>query len=118
MGTISLNEFIKDERYNYLKDLNIDILKVNLIKEEMNINIVLNSDRFINKNTFQDLGRLFGEKLEDFSIVLDINYDIDHEKIKDNQGYIEEIRNIISKTVPSSSSWIKDLNYKIEEDSF
>ena len=118
MKNVSLKDFINDERYFHLKDFNIHVSKVNLVKEKMEINISLKSAKFINIEIQKDREALFQEKVEDFTIMVDIDYAIDVEKNKKNKEYIEEIKEMIFNNIASSSSWIKNLRFKIEEDSF
>lgn len=118
MDKINLGKFIKGEKYLYLNNFNINITKVELIRKDMKLFILANSDKILDNKVKKDIESLFRENLEGFSISIDINYNIDFKETKNIDDYIKSIKNLILTTIPSSSSWIKNLNFKIQKDSF
>lgn len=112
---ISLNGIIKDEKYNYLKEFNILISGVKIIKESMDLYLDLESNHMLNTEEYNDLVRLLQDNFSDFNLKIDISY-LDLVDNLDINLYIDSIKQIIQSSIPSSTSWINDLKWDKKED--
>lgn len=116
MKSIKLRDLIKNEKYDYLKELEIEVIKVNIIKEKMKLVLTLESTTMLDNSYYKDITTLFKEIFNSFEIIIDIRYSIDINDEKNMNIYVENIKRIIMKDIPSSSSWIDDLNYSVHND--
>lgn len=105
---ISLNQMIRDEKYNYLREFNIQIIGVKINKEEMQLHLQLECDNILDPDQYKGLTELLTNSFNDFSLTINIDYKVDIEKM-DINSYFENLRNIIQESIPSSGSWIKGL---------
>ncbi len=112
MKEISLSEFIQDDKYSHLKNKDLNIVQVEILKDEMDMNLKCVSQEVLENNEVSDIERMFCEKFQDFNINLKIEYDckLDGENMK---CYIRNIKEIILASTPSSKSWIDDLEFEL-----
>ena len=116
MKSIYLKEVIKDGKYEHLKNLDIKIVNVEIIKEKMELVLKLNSNEIINNKTLKEIRKFFQEIFDDFSIRLFMKYLIDINEEHNLKIYIDNIKDIIQEEIPSSSSWIEALKYEVDND--
>lgn len=115
MKNIKLKELIKDNKYKHLKNVNIEITRVKILKEKMKLLLTLKAQELINEVISEDIYKLFNDLFNDFNIELNLVYELDIYDEDNFQEYIKNLNRIIRKEIPSSRSWIKDVEYKIED---
>lgn len=115
MKNIKLKELIKDNKYKHLKNVNIEITGVKILKEKMKLLLTLKAQELINEVISEDIYKLFNDLFNDFNIELNLVYELDIYDEDNFQEYIKNLNRIIRKEIPSSRSWIKDVEYKIED---
>ena len=98
---------------NILVDLNIEKLfvkKVKIYTHSKTISIILISKKLMLEQDLGKIKRVLEERFQNFNILLKIKYDIptNIENIMDQ--YWDNLSYYIEKEIPSSSSWIKDLD--------
>ncbi|NLC02864.1 MAG: PHP domain-containing protein, partial [Tissierellia bacterium] len=112
---INLNGIIKDEKYNYLKEFNIQISGVKIIKESMDLYLDLESNNMLNPAEYNDVVRLLKDNFPEFNLNIDITY-LDLVDNLDINLYIDSLKQVIQSSIPSSASWINDLKWEKKED--
>lgn len=116
MKKIYLREIIKDDRYAHLKTIDMAIVEVEIIKETMELSLRLDSEVIIENTVIEDIKKLLSETFKDFDVKLNIRYLVDMNRDNNLNKYMDIITDIIEEEVPSSSSWIKALQYRVEGD--
>ncbi|MGN9164070.1 PolC-type DNA polymerase III [Tissierellaceae bacterium HCP3S3_D8] len=111
-----LREIIKDDRYAYLKTIDMAIVEVEIIKETMELSLRLDSEVIVENIVIEDIKKLLSETFKDFDVKLNIRYLVDMNRDNNLNKYMDIITDIIQEEVPSSSSWIKALQYRVEGD--
>ena len=101
-------------------DLNIEKLfveKVEIYTHSETIKVVLISKKLMIEQDLEKITKVLEERFQKFNILLKIRYDIptNIENIMDK--YWDNLSYYIEKEIPSSSSWIKDLDWKINGNS-
>ncbi len=115
MKKIYLKSIIKDREYEHLKNMNITIDEVEIVKETMTLSLKLNADEIIESTILEDIENLFSNIFGDFNIKLIIVYSLDICK-DDNLGkYMDIIKELIQEEIPSSSTWITELEYRVKD---
>ncbi|WP_353095271.1 PolC-type DNA polymerase III [Tissierella praeacuta] len=112
-----LSQLIIEEGFNEIKDLEIVINKIKLIKKTMSLIIYLESSKLINNVIADKINKIFKDKFAEFQILIKIQYNIKgniEEKIK---FYESNLLEIIKTDIQSSSSWIEGLKWEISNDS-
>lgn len=110
---VLLKDLVTNEKYNHLKTCNIIVKKVSVIKSSMELilNLEVNDDI---EEKINDLNIMFSEIFKDFKVKLNIE-----EKISFNENNIDNfltnINEIILEKIPSSGSWIKSIEWEVEE---
>lgn len=124
MGVYSLSNFIrirlvdmiKDNKYSHLKDIDIVIDKVEILKESMELNISMESSRILEAFEVTDIKEFFQENFINFNINLEVKVKNDEIKEIDIEKYFERLNLILQERVASSKSWIKDSKWEKKED--
>src|SRR5699024_219677 len=116
MKTIRLGNIIKGSQYAYLKDLEIDIINVKIIKDKNELHLFLQSKNIIDIDLYEDINLFFKSVFHSIDIKTYIKYlaDIHEEKVL--KLYFNNIKKKIQEESSSSNSWIDGLDYKIEND--
>ena len=117
MQKINIAKLIKEEKYKYLNNYNIDIYRVEINKNNMKMNLFLESDRILSKNSIDDIERLLKSSFTDFFIETNIKYNIDFKSDGITENYIDSLREFIKDIIPSSISWIEGIKFDLLEDS-
>ncbi len=113
MQKISISELIKDDKFNNLKELNLSIYRVLVIKEEMTLKFFLETGNILNQKSVNDLSQLMTISFPAFKIEIDIKYHIDIKSKEIVQLYMNSIKEFINVKIPSSISWIEGLKFNI-----
>ncbi|HLR21410.1 MAG TPA: PolC-type DNA polymerase III [Tissierellaceae bacterium] len=115
MKSIKFKELVIDDKYKDLKNINVQIVEVKIVKSRMELLLNLQSKEIINDDLYKSLYNFFREKFEDFNIKLHLRYDLNIQDDNNFRKYKEIINSIILDQIPSSRSWIKDLKYRIKD---
>lgn len=118
MKTIELKEFINKNKYKGLESLELKLVKVEIIKEKMELLIFFSADLFIDEEKKRLITAMFKEYFPKFSIKLKISYNQISISEEFMEIYIEEIKSIIIKEIRSSSSWVGDTLFSFEDRNF
>lgn len=116
-GSLCFKELIKDEKYNNVKDLDISIKKVEIVKNKMDLLIYLESTNIIKEIEYIDINNMFNEMFEEFKADIRIRYKIEGINIEKIKFYEESLVEFIKSKIQSGSSWIEDLQWEISDDS-
>lgn len=96
--------------------LNLEILKVTIDKDTMDMFIELKADSLLEKGLIKKISNLFAVKLEDFNISITPVYQIKG-SIKDKiEFYKPKILESICENIKSSASWREQLEVKLEDE--
>lgn len=112
---INLNQIINNDKYNYLKEFNILITGVKIIKEKMDLHLEMRSNKILNTAEYNDVEELLKDNFAEFNLTMDIVSDLVIDKL-DMDTYIIDLKHIIQESIPSSSSWINELTWKKLDD--
>ena len=115
MNYVYLNKLIRDEEYNYLKDYNLLLYKVEIFKSTMEMKLFIQAKEILGKESIKDIEEIIKKSFPDFKIYINIKYKIDTNSQKDMEIYIDRIRNYILDKIPSSSSWIEGIKFELDE---
>ena len=113
---ISINEMIKDDKYNYLKQFNIRITSVKIIKEKMELHLDLESNNILKPEHSNHLDEILMNSFAEFRIITNVNYSINID-VEDLDSYIEILNPIIQNAIPSSSSWLNNIKWERDDES-
>src|SRR5699024_8254952 len=106
MKSIKFKELVIDDKYKDLKNINVQIVEVKIVKSRMELLLNLESKEIINDDLYKSLYNFFREKFEDFNIKLHLRYDLNIQDDNNFRKYKEIINSIILDQIPSSRSWI------------
>ncbi|NLY47105.1 MAG: PolC-type DNA polymerase III [Tissierella sp.] len=115
MKTIYLTELIRDKKYDYLREFNIKIFKIKIVKDTMEMNIFLESDNILDTETTKDIDELFKSNFGDFELKITIRYNIDLNLETVFKTYIDNVKTFIKDKIPSSTSWIEGLKFDLND---
>lgn len=114
---LNLKDLITEKEYENIKELNIYIKKVELIKNKMDLTILLESEKLIKQTEYKDINNIFNKRFEDFNNNVQINYNIEGSAVEKLKFYEENLVEFIKSKIQSGSSWIEDLQWEISNDS-
>lgn len=113
---ISINDMIKDDKYNYLKGFDITITNVKIIKEKMELHLDLESNHILDSEQSKHLDEILIKSFAEFRIITNINYS-NNIDIEDLDSYIKILNPIIQNSVASSSSWLNQIKWEKDDES-
>ena len=113
---ISINEMIKNDKYNYLKPFNIRITSVKIVKEKMELYLDIESNNILEIEHSNHLQEILMTSFEEFKIITNINYTVNID-IEDLDSYIKILNPIIQNSIPSSSSWLNHIKWERNDES-
>ncbi|MBU5437668.1 PolC-type DNA polymerase III [Tissierella sp. MSJ-40] len=114
---IKLAELNIDKEYTHLKKLDLVISKVEVVKEKMDLNVYLTSNRIVEYLDLELISKMFNEIFKEFNVKIMISYSISGTNKELIDSYKENLYYIIEKEIQSSSSWIKELEWEVAGDS-
>ena len=112
LSNVMISDIIHDDNYNHLKQLNLVVKDVEVIGQIMELNINIESSAIILEEHIQELKKMFSSLFIQFTVNINIKYqdnldiDLNFEDIK------EYAKSIISKMIPSSGTWVKDIEWE------
>ncbi|WP_313756530.1 PolC-type DNA polymerase III [Tissierella sp.] len=112
-----LSQLITKEEFNDIKDLEVIINKIEIIKKTMSLIVYLESSNLINNVMAVKINKILKEKFTEFQIVIRIQYNITGNTEEKIRFYEKKLLEIIESEIQSSSSWIQDLKWEISNDS-
>ena len=107
-------------RNNISIDYEIDSLFIKNVKVYMStytIEVILCSNKIVSEKVLDNIANVLKSRFDEFNLLLMIEYEIDSniENIMDVDW--ENILYFIEKEIPSSSSWIEELDFHIIDNS-
>lgn len=121
MGKSTIQLLTLFENNNISVNLDIDSLFVEGIEisnEKKIIKIFLTSRIIIKEQVLEELEKIFKNKFPKFRVHLKIKYNVSEKPLNIMRRYWDNIIYFIEKEIPSSTSWTKDLEWKIKDNSF
>ena len=121
MGKSTIQLLTLFENNNISVNLDIDSLFVEGIEisnEKKIIKIFLTSRIIIKEQVLEELEKIFKNKFPKFRVHLKIKYNVSEKPLNIMRKYWDNIIYFIEKEIPSSTSWTKDLVWKIKDNSF
>ncbi len=115
MKAIYLTELIKDKKYDYLKEFNIRIFKVEILKDTMEMKMFLESDSILDDNSTKDIEQLFNTNFSDFKLDLSFKYNIDMNSKDVIKIYMNNVKSFFKDKIPSSTSWIEGIKFDLSK---
>lgn len=116
MKRIKLTSLVKDEKDSQLGELDIDIVKVEVVRELMEINLFLEAKEIIDLRQQEKIEQFLSEKFPLFKVKTKIKYSLNKEQLEKVMGsYIKNLGLIIQEGIPSANSWLDKLDYKVNE---
>ncbi|MEY8415789.1 PolC-type DNA polymerase III [Tissierella praeacuta] len=112
-----LSQLITKKEFNDIRDLEIIISKIEIIKKTMSLIVHLESFNLINNVMASKINKFFKDKFTGFQIVIRIQYNITGNTEEKIRFYEDNILDVIKTEIESSSSWIEDLKWEISNDS-
>ncbi len=106
----------KEEDYD-IKNLEILIKKVEIVKDTMELIVYLESSNLINKELIERINIILSEYFNEFKVLLKITYNISGSNEEKLNFYKDSLIELIESQIQSSKSWIGDLKWEINEDS-
>lgn len=109
------NVFAKND---IIVDGDIDSLfikKVNVCSKTFTVEVILWSDEIVDEQVLESIRTILESRFENFSISLAIKYQIQDSLDNIMESYWENILFLIQKEIPSSSSWLEDLEYDLKD---
>jgi DNA polymerase-3 subunit alpha (Gram-positive type) len=117
ISKLNLNELIKDEKYKNIKNLDISIKRVEIVKSKMDLIIYLETEKIIKEIEYIDISRMFNELFKEFKSDIQVKYNIEGTHVEKLKFYEESLVEFIKSKIQSGSSWIEDLQWEISNDS-
>ena len=115
-SSIKLSQIMK--KNNMKINENIDSLYLDNVKmylEPKVIEIILSSNTIIGDKEIENLRKLFQDKFKDLNVIVKIRY-TEYSSLEDIwEKYWLNIMYLIEKEIPSSNSWIKELEHHFED---
>jgi DNA polymerase-3 subunit alpha (Gram-positive type) len=115
---IELMQILK--KNHILVDYDIDsifVKKVKLNKNKNMIEIILASESIVAEEILDKIRSIFESKFDGLNVLTSIKYDDLEELDKIFNKYWNNILYCIEKEIPSSTSWVKELEYEIKNNS-
>lgn len=94
----------------------ICIASVKIYKEDLILNIYLESKKNIKIEDIDKIEKFFKDKFENFNLELNIKYPIEGDKLEKLNFYKKNIIDYIKANINSSVSWIDQLKIEIDEE--
>lgn len=117
ISKLNLNELIKDEKYKNIKNLDISIKRVEIVKSKMDLIIYLETEKIIKEIEYIDITKMFNELFKEFKSDIQVKYNIKGTHVEKLKFYEESLVEFIKSKIQSGSSWIEDLQWEISNDS-
>ena len=113
--SIKLSHIMEQNNLTINYDINsLYIEKVKYYIDDKTIEILISSSEIIEDEKFDKLKKIFQAQFKDYRVILKNKY-INYQSIEDFiDKYWINILNYIKKEIPSSSSWIKELDYEVD----
>ncbi|MCF6460506.1 PolC-type DNA polymerase III [Clostridium sp. Cult3] len=107
-------------RNNISIDYEIDSLFIKNVKVYMStytIEVILCSNKIVSEKVLDNIENVLKSRFDEFNLLLMIEYEIDSSIENIMDVYWENILYFIEKEIPSSSSWIEELDFHIIDNS-
>ena len=106
------------EKNNTKSRENIDSIYLSNVKFFLKTNtleILLFSNMIVGDKIIENLKEVFQEKFQDMNVIIKIKYSESNSLETIWEEYYPNILYLVEKEIPSSNSWIKELDYQLEE---
>lgn len=111
-----LSKLISKKEYTALENKNIYIHKVDILKNNMDLNIILTSPTLISFMDLKKIDNIFTNKFNQFNIFIKSKYFIEGDKKDKLNFYKKNIIEYIKHKIQSSISWINELEIEIQDE--
>lgn len=108
---------ISKEEFNWIKNFNIEITKVMIIKEAMELKIHFETSNLIMDKDLNSIKKIFGKVFIEFKIEIKLKYNIRGTSKEKIIFYEKKLIESIKSDIQSGGSWVDDLSWEIINDS-